>query len=70
MAFDDPIVYPREPGKSHLHTFFGNTGANAFSTAASIAGMKVWLTNEYEHNGLRASPEVFERLLAMRRDQV
>ena len=22
-------------------------------TAAAIAGMKVWLTNEYEHNGLR-----------------
>ena len=39
-------------------------------TAASIAGMKVWLTNEYEHNGLRASPAVFERLLALRRDQV
>jgi hypothetical protein len=38
MAFDDPIVFPREPGKSHLHTFFGNTDANAFSTAASIAG--------------------------------
>jgi pimeloyl-ACP methyl ester carboxylesterase len=39
-------------------------------TAASIAGMKVWLTNEYEHNGLRASPTVFERLLAMRREHV
>ena len=39
-------------------------------TAASIAGMKVWLTNEYEHNGLRASPAVFERLLAMVREQV
>jgi proline iminopeptidase len=39
-------------------------------TAASIAGMKVWLTNEYEHNGLRSSPAVFERLLALRRDLV
>ena len=39
-------------------------------TAASIAGMKVWLTDEYEHNGLRASPAVFERLLAMQREQV
>jgi hypothetical protein len=38
MAFDDPLVYPREPGKSHLHVFFGNTGTNAFSTAATIAG--------------------------------
>jgi len=37
-------------------------------TSASIAGMKVWLTNEYEHSGLRASPAVFERLLALRRE--
>jgi len=34
-------------------------------TAAAIPGMKVWLTNEFEHTGLRASPAVFERLLAM-----
>ena len=38
-------------------------------TAARIAGMKVWLTNEFEHNGLRASDRVFERLMAMRRDE-
>ena len=37
MAFDDPIVYPGQPGKSHLHVFFGNTGTSANSTAASIA---------------------------------
>ncbi|HEV7914893.1 MAG TPA: DUF1996 domain-containing protein [Albitalea sp.] len=37
MAKDDPIVYPGQPGASHLHTFFGNTGANASSTAASLA---------------------------------
>lgn len=37
MLFDDPIVYPGQPGKSHLHTFVGNTGANAASTADSIA---------------------------------
>ncbi len=39
-------------------------------TAAAIPGVKAWLTNEYEHNGLRSSDMVFERLLAMRRDQV
>jgi pimeloyl-ACP methyl ester carboxylesterase len=39
-------------------------------TAASIAGLKPWLTNEYEHNGLRSSDAVFERLLAMRRGAV
>jgi hypothetical protein len=38
MAFDDPIVFPGQPGKSHLHVFFGNTGTNAYSTAETIAG--------------------------------
>ncbi|MCW7538732.1 DUF1996 domain-containing protein [Aquabacterium sp. A7-Y] len=38
MAFDDPIVFPGQPGRSHLHAFFGNTGANGNSTAESIAG--------------------------------
>jgi hypothetical protein len=37
MAPDDPIVSPNQPGRSHLHTFFGNTGTNAYSTADSIA---------------------------------
>jgi Domain of unknown function (DUF1996) len=36
MNFDDPIVYPGQPGKAHLHTYFGNTGANASSTAESL----------------------------------
>jgi hypothetical protein len=36
MNFDDPIVYPGQPGKAHLHAYFGNTGANASSTASSI----------------------------------
>ena len=37
MAFDDPIVYPGQPGLSHLHAFFGNTGVNANTTAESLA---------------------------------
>ncbi len=36
MAYDDPIVFPGQPGKSHLHTFFGNTGVTGNSTAESI----------------------------------
>jgi hypothetical protein len=36
-AFDDPIVFPGQPGKSHLHTFFGNTGIDAYSTATSLS---------------------------------
>jgi Domain of unknown function (DUF1996) len=37
MNFDDPIVYPGQVGRSHLHTYFGNTLANANSTANSLA---------------------------------
>jgi hypothetical protein len=37
MGFDDPIVKPNQPGGSHLHTFFGNTGTTAASTPDSIA---------------------------------
>jgi hypothetical protein len=29
---------------------------------------KVWLTNEYEHHGLRKSSKVFEHMLALRRE--
>lgn len=37
MAFDDPIVFPGQPGMSHLHAFFGNVGVDAYSTAQSLA---------------------------------
>ncbi len=33
---DDPIVYPGQPGASHLHTFYGNTLANAGSTYGTL----------------------------------
>ena len=36
VSRDDPIVYPGQPGKSHLHQFFGNTGTNANSTYQSL----------------------------------
>ena len=36
VSFDDPIVYPGQSGKAHLHTFFGNTGVNANSTPESL----------------------------------
>jgi hypothetical protein len=37
MSFNDPIVFPSQPGRSHLHVFYGNTNVSAFSTAESIA---------------------------------
>jgi hypothetical protein len=36
MNNDDAIVFPGKPGAAHLHAYFGNTGANAFSTAHSL----------------------------------
>jgi hypothetical protein len=36
MNNDDPIVFPGQPGRAHLHTFFGNTGTNAYSTTTSL----------------------------------
>jgi Domain of unknown function (DUF1996) len=36
MNFDDALVYPGQPGRSHLHAYFGNTGADAHSTPASL----------------------------------
>ena len=36
FAYDDPIVFPGQPGAAHLHMFFGNTEANAYSTFDSL----------------------------------
>jgi hypothetical protein len=36
VSFDDPIVYPGQPGLSHLHMFFGNTLTDANSTYQSL----------------------------------
>ncbi len=32
FSYDDPIIYPDQPGKSHFHMFFGNTETNASTT--------------------------------------
>jgi hypothetical protein len=36
VAKADPIVYPGQPGKGHLHQFFGNTATDANSTYESL----------------------------------
>jgi hypothetical protein len=64
---DDPIVYPRKPGASHLHDFFGAKRTNAFSTVKSMrrsgstCGLKAdtagyWLPALYR-NGHRVLPK-------------
>ncbi len=34
--YDDPIVYPGQPGKAHLHMYWGNTMADAYSTKQTL----------------------------------
>lgn len=36
QASDDPIIFPNQAGKSHLHTFFGSTTTSAASTYESL----------------------------------
>ena len=36
LAHDDPLFDPGQPGVSHLHQFFGNTGTNASSNYQSL----------------------------------
>ena len=36
LSYDDPIVFPGQPGAAHLHQFFGNTLADAHSTYRSL----------------------------------
>ncbi|GAA3841782.1 alpha/beta fold hydrolase [Streptomyces chiangmaiensis] len=45
--------------------------AHALETARTIRGLRTWVTDEFEHDGVRASgPRVLERLLALSRDEV
>jgi hypothetical protein len=36
MGFFDPLVYPNSTGKSHLHTFFGNSDINGFTDTGAL----------------------------------
>ena len=35
---DDPVVFPRQPGRSHNHTYIGNRSVDADTTSASLIG--------------------------------
>ncbi|WP_149823820.1 alpha/beta fold hydrolase [Streptomyces tailanensis] len=44
--------------------------AHSLSTARSIKGLRTWVTDEFEHDGVRAGgPRVLDRLLALTRDE-
>ncbi|MET8245094.1 alpha/beta fold hydrolase [Streptomyces sp. NPDC005202] len=45
--------------------------AHALETARAIRGLRTWVTDEFEHDGVRAGgPRVLDRLLALTRDEV
>lgn len=44
---------------------------HSLETARGIRGLRTWVTDEYEHDGVRASgPKVLDRLLALARDEI
>ncbi len=65
-AQNDPIVFPGQPGRSHLHEFFGSTVTDAYSTVASLrAGPTTCTTSDDKSaywapalyaNGVRQDP--------------
>ncbi len=34
--YDDSVVFPDQPGRAHLHMYFGNTDVNAYTTAETL----------------------------------
>ncbi|MFH9670915.1 alpha/beta fold hydrolase [Streptomyces sp. NPDC017405] len=45
--------------------------AHALETARAVRGLRTWVTDEFEHDGLRTgAPRVLDRLLALVRDEV
>ncbi|WP_328773362.1 alpha/beta fold hydrolase [Streptomyces sp. NBC_00286] len=44
---------------------------HSLETAGTIRGLRAWVTNEFEHDGVRAGgPRVLDRLIALSRDEV
>ena len=50
FSYDDPIIYPGQPGKSHFHMFFGNTDTTAFTTDNTLINSGGGTCQGYELN--------------------
>ena len=45
--------------------------ADSLRTARAVRGLRTWVTDEYEHDGVRAGgPRVLDRLLALARQEL
>ena len=36
LSYDDPVIFPNQPGRSHLHMFIGNTSTDASSNVSKL----------------------------------
>lgn len=50
FAYDDPLLFPNQPGAAHLHMFWGNTDVNAHSTHNSLVNSGGGTCNGQELN--------------------
>jgi hypothetical protein len=50
-ALNDPIVFPGKAGASHSHDFFGSTGIDAATTAASLRANRTTCSFKGDHSG-------------------
>lgn len=41
FSYDDPVVFPDQPGRSHLHMFFGNTNVGAYTKSRDLLENRV-----------------------------
>jgi len=67
-AADDPIVFPRQAGASHMHDFLGNSSTDSRSTPGSLrssptlcsraADRSAWWVPTLYENGVALAPEV------------
>lgn len=63
LSFDDPIVWPGEPGRTHLHAFYGNTSTSSASDVANMAtvGNSTCAGGVFNRSGYWTPPFVYHR---------
>jgi len=63
FSYDDPVVKPGQPGKAHLHMFWGNTSTDAYTNLNSLKRQNSRTSCEGGKNNLSAywAPAVFDK---------
>lgn len=62
-------LYPRVAAKNaERHDRLPGDGEVSITTAQTIRGLRPWITNEYQHNGLRSNGAVLDHLIALIRE--